>query len=843
MRGYIWIFLLSIIFPCEIKSGEVLTVYSTSRGVSFTPVDNVSDTQQEHRCAPPKSCKPGVILPVWEPEDVPTSTRIFRAFVYFLAMAYLFYGVSIVADRFMSAIEVITSQEREVQITKVTGETTTVLVRVWNETVSNLTLMALGSSAPEILLSVIEIFGNNFEAGDLGPSTIVGSAAFNLFVIIAVCIGVVPSNEIRKVHRIDVFWVTVAWSTFAYIWLFLILSVFSPNIIEVWEGVLTFLFFPLTVASAFMANKHAPAFGQRLLGVGNISSLVRRSPPRMGAPRKAGSKTLLKEPKNGSQRNGKYDAEVALMGAGRKNSNASIFDDQRRHYFDIFRKLRAENPDLSIPELERLATAYVFAEAPKSRAFYRIQATHKMMGAGDLISKKLRRQVSEDASLLPLMPSKPKQVVVRFDPTNYMCLENVGTIAVSVSVDRGSLQVATRVIVHYKTVPDTAQEHEDFIPTEGLLTFQPHESRKTIEIGIVDNDVYEDDEQFFVKLFDVQACCDENETQQLAATIDSKADTATVLIIDDDHGGIVTVPYKTIDGAAKEGLDYIGHDGELRFEDGQVKAGIEIEIINDDEYEKAEDFYVELGEPIWHVKKTSDQSGPDGRPIVGAHKRCRVTITEDKEFKNFVDKMLVNANTSFMYIALPWKIFGAIIPPTDYFNGWATFVVAIIGIGILTAFIGDVAALFGCTIGLRDSVTAITLVAMGTSLPDTFASKTAAVQDKTADASIGNVTGSNAVNVFLGIGVAWAIAAVYHAWNGRYFMVDRGSLASSVTLFLLGSVICFAVMQWRRYHPDVAGELGGPAKYKAISIAIFIAVWAIYLIYSSLIAYCILPGF
>ena len=28
--------------------------------------------------------------------------------------------------------------------------------------------MALGSSAPEILLSIIEICGNKFEAGDLG---------------------------------------------------------------------------------------------------------------------------------------------------------------------------------------------------------------------------------------------------------------------------------------------------------------------------------------------------------------------------------------------------------------------------------------------------------------------------------------------------------------------------------------------------------------------------------------------------------------------------------------------------------------------------------------------------
>lgn len=37
--------------------------------------------------------------------------------------------------------------------------------------------------------------------------------------------------------------------------------------------------------------------------------------------------------------------------------------------------------------------------------------------------------------------------------------------------------------------------------------------------------------------------------------------------------------------------------------------------------------------------------------------------------------------------------------------------------------------------------------------PDTFASRTAAIQDEWADSSIGNVTGSNAVNVFLGIGL------------------------------------------------------------------------------------------
>lgn len=58
--------------------------------------------------------------------------------------------------------------------------------------------------------------------------------------------------------------------------------------------------------------------------------------------------------------------------------------------------------------------------------------------------------------------------------------------------------------------------------------------------------------------------------------------------------------------------------------------------------------------------------------------------------------------------------------------------------------------------------TAITLVAMGTSLPDTFASRSAVLQDKYADSAIGNITGSNSVNVFLGLGLPWLLAAVYH---------------------------------------------------------------------------------
>ena len=57
--------------------------------------------------------------------------------------------------------------------------------------------MALGSSAPEILLNVVEITTGGFMAGALGPSTIVGSAAFNLLVILGVCVAAITEGTRR----------------------------------------------------------------------------------------------------------------------------------------------------------------------------------------------------------------------------------------------------------------------------------------------------------------------------------------------------------------------------------------------------------------------------------------------------------------------------------------------------------------------------------------------------------------------------------------------------------------------------------------------------------------------
>ena len=78
-------------------------------------------------------------------------------------------------------------------------------------------------------------------------------------------------------------------------------------------------------------------------------------------------------------------------------------------------------------------------------------------------------------------------------------------------------------------------------------------------------------------------------------------------------------------------------------------------------------------------------------------------------------------------------------------------------------FIFQLGKLLGCVVGLKNSVTGITIIAIGTSLPDTFASRSAALHDIGADASIGNITGQSineglACSAFSGVPVKNLVA-------------------------------------------------------------------------------------
>lgn len=170
----------------------------------------------------------------------------------------------------MDAITVITSAKSEFITTdEETGYKVRKTIPVWNPTMANLTLMAFGSSAPEILLNVIETVKTlDSTPSELGIAGIIGSAAFNFLVITGVSIASVNAESdertqeeldeddtpkgIKKIRDLGVFGVTGVSSLLAYGWLWLCLT---DKEISLTEAFITFGAFFVLLGMAFGADK------------------------------------------------------------------------------------------------------------------------------------------------------------------------------------------------------------------------------------------------------------------------------------------------------------------------------------------------------------------------------------------------------------------------------------------------------------------------------------------------------------------------------------------------------------------------------------------------------------
>ena len=584
----------------------VQETHSTSLNSTYSGQSQSNETSS---CGGSHECKPGVIFPVWLPQNPPFGEMLARAIIYFVGLFYMFLGVSIIADRFMASIEVITSQEKQITIKKPNGEITTTTVRIWNETVSNLTLMALGSSAPEILLSVVEVCGHGFDAGELGPNTIVGSAAFNMFVIIGLCVSVIPDGDHRKIKHLRVFFVTAFWSIFAYTWLYLILAVISPGQVEVWEGLVTLFFFPVFVLFAWVADR-------RLLFYKYVHKRYRVG------KRKGMIIETEGEPELQSKADIEMDGQVlnahaeelmdGVMGVEDKDMDE---EEVRMDMARILKELKQKHPEKEIEQLIELANYQLLSQQQKSRAFYRCQATRLMTGAGNILKKHAAEQARKAIGhheMRSVVFDSDLSSKLFFDPCTYQCLENCGKVALNV-VRRGG-DLTSTVSVDYRTEDGTANAGSDYQYTEGTIIFRPGETEKEIRIDIIDDDIFEEDEHFVVHLSNVRVVSagsgagphsgagpqsGANHTETLAGL--GLPSTATVTIFDDDHAGIFTfeeplvhvsesigmmevkvlrssgargvvvVPYKTIAGTAKGGgEDFEDTHGVLEFQNDEI---------------------------------------------------------------------------------------------------------------------------------------------------------------------------------------------------------------------------------------------------------------------------------
>ncbi|XP_066988079.1 sodium/calcium exchanger Calx-like isoform X5 [Macrobrachium rosenbergii] len=794
-----------------------------------------------------------------------------RAFLYLVGLLYCFLGVAIIADIFMGAIEKITSKTRKVYLTSEKEDEPEVIeVRIWSDAVANLTLMALGSSAPEILLAIIEVIANKFEAGALGPGTIVGSAAFNLFVISAVCVLSIPKGESRRIKDIKVFAVTAVFSIVAYVWLLIILKAVTPNEVEVWEAAVTFLMFPLLVLLAWMAEKNFCGIPNKTdtskqIELGNFQPadkfLRDRQYFRDGRLDRDGLVAFIKEVKNYP---GLTDEDAAILAASKLVESQS----HSRMWYRVgaVRNMtggRKTQPQLStklkVRSKDRMKTLIMLEDG--TNQVYNAMNEHP------------------DAPTLGEVPQvKPHQnAVIDFHAASCAVMEDIGKFKVAVC---RSGRLDNRVSVRVETIDGTATEEQDYMPINEVITFEPEESEKFVEVEIINDNQWEPDEEFFLKI-SLLMNAEEREGVQLG-----RISIMEITILNDDEPGVVmfqkrgflvkesignavipvvrkngadgeiTIKWRSIDKTAVSGKDYTGGEGVLTFKHTEIEQNIEIPIIDDMTPEKDEHFEIELFDPTGGAK-------------IGQINRTAVTITNDDDFNNVLNNMMqmTNANIHAMqvhhetyvsqikdalnvnggdienatagdyvlhFLTFGWKIIFALVPPPSLLGGWLCFVVSLACIGLLTAIIGDLAAIFGCLVNLDDAITAITFVALGTSLPDTFASRTAAVQEKYADNAVGNVTGSNSVNVFLGLGLPWFIASVYHYAKGSKFKVEAGSLGFSVGLFSGLCIITIALLMARRMFSIFGkAELGGPPCPKICSGIFMIMLWLIYVLISA----------
>mmetsp|Transcript_60819 Transcript_60819/g.131959 ORF Transcript_60819/g.131959 Transcript_60819/m.131959 type:complete len:834 (-) Transcript_60819:296-2797(-) len=825
-------------------------------------------------CDPPYE---GIFLPLLGDDERKWPNGL-RLVLYVLGLGWTFLGIAVISDVFMAAIEKITSSKKRV-VNKETGRSIT--VTVWNPTVANLTLMALGSSAPEILLSVIEILTNDMFIGDLGAGTIVGSAAFNLLIISAVCICALPDGEVRYIKEMPVYAITASFSVFAYVWMMFIVVVFSPNKVEIWEGILTFLFFPILVVLAFLADK------------GYFSKT------------------------NSSEE--------------RKVLRRCLSDDfTKDEIAQVAQEIREEHgSNLTDDQVMKLIEAQYFGH--HSRAYYRHAAMAKGIGGG-----KKNVEVHAGPPDLTVMAvtstgddvdkeAEERTVKVGFAASRYAFLENCVKAKIKV-LRMGPLQGT--VTVKYKTRDGNAQAGSDYVAQEGVLEFKPEETEKVIIVDIIDDNAYEEDEEFYIDLSD-PVCEDSPHPIRLSST-----SSVTVLIVDDDEPGslrfqggesmdveeatedrVITIVverysgasgtigcrYHTEDHTAVAGYDYEATKGELVLEERVQTAMINVTIKAKGRYDNMQSFNVYLTKPTNGAKFDKDTDGGTDCCIL------HVQIKPNEAHKNVIDGLASRVNWNmmklghsnwksqfrdaifmsseeddeeddgevkdgeddgpskfdyFMHIlSLPWKIIFAFVPPVDFCGGWPCFCCSLLMIAFVTAIVGDMANLVGCSLGILPEITAITFVALGTSLPDTFASKTAAIMDPYADASIGNVTGSNSVNVFLGLGMPWTMAAIYwaaagqteqwkakfapdgpyysvrsvlegHTGDGAFFVVPGGSLWFNLMVFSANAF--FAIQHLCARRRKVGGELGGHKKAQYISAAFLVCQWFLYVGLSSM---------
>ena len=428
------------------------------------------------------------------------------------------------------SIEVITSGKRiVVKQDAYSGEFVQVKVPVWNPTVANLTLMALGSSAPEILLNVIETVSTLGDTpGELGPSTIVGSAAFNFLIISGISIYAVNDKNdnreksvldaeglprgVKKVADTGVFAITTCWSIIAYIWLYVVLL---DKIVEEWEAYLTLGFFFLLIIMAYIAD------------------CLRRKTIQEREDTKYGEHAVA-------------DENVANIKA-QELSRVSVMTAMQ-----FYEKLLPIEAGKAPDKKDEQVTSEMKEFLNINFGTTRISEVNK-----DLLKEKLEGPalIERIVHRKAVAMNKPKEAIAKYEVirrenraasslADHQCNANYGFSCLHYSVSEACGAIKVKVLnktkkpgkVRVRTVDGDAEAGKDYEAVDKILPFNNGQLEGEVSIKIVDDDNWEPDEDFYVELIDPST------NLRLVGE-----DTRTrITILDDDKPGMLAFEEKKV---------------------------------------------------------------------------------------------------------------------------------------------------------------------------------------------------------------------------------------------------------------------------------------------------------
>eukprot|EP00250_Pteridium_aquilinum_P018050 c23918_g1_i1 orf=228-1613(-) len=238
----------------------------------------------------------------------------------------------------------------------------------------------------------------------------------------------------------------------------------------------------------------------------------------------------------------------------------------------------------------------------------------------------------------------------------------------------------------------------------------------------------------------------------------------------------------------------------------------------------------------------------DGDGYVGAEDKQLWNYTKSLWKQQFYDALTLNRCSGsdgkwsagfrkfYELLVFPWKLLFAFVPPPSLCHGWVAFLSSLVFITGISYIVTQLTGLVGDVTGISSFVIALTVLATGASWPDLAASAIAAYRQPTADSAIANITCSNSVNIFIGIGVPWVINTVYNRIVLHDVLrVPASDLSFILVVYFITFVFCVVVLVARRYF--IGGELGGPRKWAWASSIFILLLWMVFLVLSCLRVY------